>query len=199
MANLPAHTTNDPKPWDKLPEETALWYDRFLTFISLGPARSIEKLYRARSEGQETSLRGKRSSSGWHTKAQEYNWKARAEAHDKANSHELLAAEEKRRIEARERRRTIIDALIDKVNTAIDLADLEHMDTATARLHLQTLSTALLNLIKAHRLEMGEPTEIQDSNINAAATIQFTADDLAAAQRQLAEYNRSQEEAHAPA
>ena len=195
----PASTvSSEPKPWHRLPDEPNLWYDRFLAYLSLGPGRTIEKLYRLRCETHETDLAGKRASSSWHAKAREWRWDERAAVYDEQSRQEDLTAESKRRLEAREHRRKIVDTYLDQVTAAIDLAELENLDTPTARMHLQTLTTMLVNLLKAHRLEMGEPTEIQEGNI-VSTTIQFTADDLAEAQRQLEQYQRQHEETHAPA
>jgi hypothetical protein len=81
---------------------------------------------------------------------------------------------------------------LDKIAKAIDKAELDKMDVPTARMHLQTLGTLFINMLKAHRLEMGEPTEIQNNNIGPS--IDFNADDLAEAQRQLLLFRKQQEE-----
>ena len=90
----PATTVcSEPKPWHKLPDEPNLWYDRFLAYLSLGPGRTIEKLYRLHCETHETDLAGKRASSSWYVKARGWRWDARAAVYDEQSRHADLEVE----------------------------------------------------------------------------------------------------------
>ena len=169
------------KAWDKLSDESQIWYDRFITYLGLGARRTIEETYRERRK-LEKGLNSDRPNSDWHRRARTYNWEERASAYDKNRQQNWLDLEESLRLEARQTRRDILGELLQHVYEAIKIANLPALDENLARRHLPTLRALLADLLKAHRLEMGEPTEIQATG---STSIQFSADDLAEAQRQL--------------
>lgn len=186
----PNEAENEPKArqaWDKEPDESQLWYDRFITYLGLGSSRTIEETYRQR-KAVEKGLTYDRPNSDWHRKARTYNWEERASAYDRDRQQKWLDQEESRRLEARETRREIIGEVLDHVYDAILIADLPNLDRDNARRHLPTLRAMLHDILMAHRLEMGEPTEIQ---ANTTTSVQFSADDLAEAQRQLEQMMQS--------
>lgn len=143
----------------------------------------------------DTELTAKRANSTWRKKAKEYRWEIRAKAWDADQRQQLQIATEERRIAGRAYRIDAIEGSLGLVLTAIKAAELDKMDVLTARMHLQTLRPMLADMLKAHRLELGEPTEISDTTLTPG--IQFSADDLAAAQRQLDEYFKAPAHAHA--
>lgn len=77
-------TTLQPQPWQRMPDEPAKWYDRFISlFLPMGPNRSILGAYKR----YISSLYPDRPTPvvpapSWHTNAKLYHWRARAEAHD---------------------------------------------------------------------------------------------------------------------
>lgn len=71
-------------PWDKLPAEPSLWYDRFDRFYrALGPARSIKESYR-RYYNDKHGIDPDRNSAApdWYGIADQWKWKERAESWD---------------------------------------------------------------------------------------------------------------------
>ena len=179
--SAPNIAETESKAWDKLADETQTWYDRFITYLGLGPTRTIEATYRERRK-TEKGLNSDRPNSDWHRRARTYNWEERAAAYDKDRQQTWLELEESVRLEARQTRRDVVGELLQHVYTALRIANLPELDEALARRHLPTLRALLADLLKAHRLEMGEPTEIQAVG---STSIQFSADELAEAQRQL--------------
>lgn len=185
-----------PKLWERRATEQSSWYDRFLTYLALGPSRTIEATYRQRRT-IEKGLTAARPTGYWHTRAGLYEWDIRAAAYDRERSGDVLASEELRKVAARALRRSIVEELLGATHLAIKAADLLGMDIATARRNLPTLRALLHDLLMAHRLELGEPTEIQQET--SSSSITFSADDLAEAQRQLATGWRPALEPESPA
>jgi hypothetical protein len=77
--------------WDRLPDEPAAAYARFLCYRNLGPMRSIEAAYAAYAAEAEAipSRMGKApkgpkkpSPGNWKADARQYRWRERAEAWD---------------------------------------------------------------------------------------------------------------------
>jgi hypothetical protein len=170
------------KPWEMQPGEPNVWYDRFWTFLMLGAGRTIEECYRERTE-QGERLKGDRATGYWYRMAREYRWEDRAVAYDKARREDLQAREEERRIQERERRRRMVSDVLEGCYTALKAANLGAMEEADARRALPTLRALFHDAIQAFRLEMGEPTSIDQVKEESALAI--TADDLAKAQQDL--------------
>jgi hypothetical protein len=69
------------QPWDRLPNETNRWYQRFSAFRLAGPTRSINGLYN--QERVAKGLERAQSASGkWREMASSNRWVERAEAWD---------------------------------------------------------------------------------------------------------------------
>ena len=170
------------KPWEMQPGEPNVWYDRFWTFLMLGAGRTIEECYRERT-GQGERLKGDRATGYWYRMAREYKWEERANAYDKSRRDDLQAQEEERRIQERERRRRMVSDVLESCFTAIKSANLGAMQESDARRALPTLRALFHDAIQAFRLEMGEPTSIDQVKDESALAI--TADDLARAQQDL--------------
>jgi hypothetical protein len=73
-------------PWERQREaggglEPNLWYDRFVRFCEMGPARSLLGLY---NEGREKARKGatKTVPQSWRSAAKQWDWHQRAEAYD---------------------------------------------------------------------------------------------------------------------
>lgn len=75
--------SSEGKPWDRLPDENDLWYERFTHYLKLGPRRSVS-----------LAATGKRNAyplpSHWMIVAKEKRWRERARAYDRA--HGLISA-----------------------------------------------------------------------------------------------------------
>lgn len=170
------------KPWDMLPGEPNLWYDRFWAYLMMGASRTVEECYRLRSE-QGDRIKGDRATGYWYRMARQFNWEDRAAAYDQARRMDLQAREDERRVQERERRRIMVSEVLDGCYAAIKKANLGGMEESEARRALPTLRALFHDAIQAYRLEMGEPTSIDQVKDDSALAI--TADDLARAQQEL--------------
>lgn len=106
------HPVDGMRPWDILPDEPNMWYDRFANhYLPLGPTRSIAGAYHAyRVANGETLERAKRSEAAnpsWYTQSSTWYWKERAIAYDsqrraewEASLDEVIADAQRRVIEA---------------------------------------------------------------------------------------------------
>lgn len=68
--------------WERMEDEPNLWYDRFVSYLQMGPSRSLlgaanlEKV-RIGQEKSDTSASG-----AWREASKQWDWKKRAEAYD---------------------------------------------------------------------------------------------------------------------
>ncbi len=74
------------RPWDRQPGEKLEWHRRFLTYLRLGPGRSIQAAWEALG-GQGPVPRS------WLDAARAYNWEERARAYDEAPESEQTEEE----------------------------------------------------------------------------------------------------------
>jgi len=75
-----------PKPWDRQPGEPAEWHQRFLSYLRMGPGRSVEEAWRkAVGAGPEEPL-----DPAWAEMARAWRWAERAAAYDAAAAAGLL-------------------------------------------------------------------------------------------------------------
>lgn len=176
-----ADTTNS---WDRLPGEKSLWYDRFWTYVQLGPTRTLDECYRRRLVA-EPSLSGTRAPSSWGEQARKWEWPARAAAYDADYRERADARMDDRKTWARERRLDVIERNLALVTAAIDAAQLDKLENEPerARRLLGVLRSFLHDLLVAYRLELGEPTAIEQRQ-----GVEFSADDFAAAQSLVKEW-----------
>ena len=79
----------------------------------------------------------------------------------------------------------MFDVLLGVVFTALQGANLEGMDSEEARERLPTIRMLFKDLINAQRAELGMPVEEEDGD---GSVEPFTADELLAARRELAEW-----------
>ena len=170
--------------WDRLPGEKSLWYDRFWTYVQLGPTRTLDECYRRRLLAEPT-LSGTRAPSSWGDQARKWEWSARAGAYDAAYREHVNRAMEERKTWARERRLGVIERALSLVMAAIEAARLDELeqDPERARRLLGPLRSFLHDLLVAYRLELGEPTAIEQRQ-----GVEFSADDFAAAQALVKEW-----------
>ncbi len=68
-------------PWERLPEESSFWFQRFERFRLLGPTRSLAGAYNAErvSRGLDES---ENAPGSWRNAAKANRWHERAEAYD---------------------------------------------------------------------------------------------------------------------
>lgn len=184
------------QPWQRQPGEPALWYNRFKAYLDMGKDRSINGVYALLRDGAEQGrINMAKAPATFYRMPSRWEWKPRAAAYDDWNDEQEAKAERTRkakeaaaesaaRIEAQALRRKIINELMGNTRAAIGLAELEEFDVATARRRLPDLINLLGLLLKAHRLEYGEPitdTTITTTTTTSATAQTISADDMAAA------------------
>ncbi len=134
-----------PKAWERQPDEPLKWFDRFHTYLAMGPTRNLAAAYRSWS-GSRGSLSGTAG-----RKARQWRWKERALAFDRANRQERAAFEEAREAEARERRRRFYDKLFEDAAVALEIADLQNLTAREARDLLPSLRHLFANIAEQQR------------------------------------------------
>ena len=148
----------EPGPWERLPDESGLWYARFTRYRLLGTRRSLRQAYREakRQEG----LRGLHPGQAWRQAVQRFDWRARAEAWDDAERRRWLDELETARLDARRLRLEMIDELQQDAYQALRRANLKALDGEDARRLLSPLRLLWDVTLQAQRLEYGEATDI---------------------------------------
>ena len=124
----------------------------------------------------------------WRRAFNRWDWQERAEAWDQAERARLRALEAERRFDGREQRLSIISGLLGPVNAQLQDV-LDQMDSEEAGVRFPTLRMLLKDLLAAHRAELGAP-EVTSEDAGAPWA-SFSADELAKAQRELADWRRS--------
>lgn len=185
-----------PQPWHRQKGEPSLWYNRFKAYLDMGKDRSINGVYMVLRDGPEKGrISMAKAPATFYKMPNQWNWKERAAAYDDWNDEQEAKAERARKvkeaaaesaakIDAQNLRREIIGELMGSTRSAIGLAELEEFDVATARRRLPDLINLLGLLLKAHRLEYGEPiadTVTTTTTTTAATAHNISADDMAAA------------------
>lgn len=163
---MPDDATPTRQPWERLPEENNLWYDRFERYRMAGPTRSVLSIYNE-EQAAKAARKGKswkrRTTAGisWVSKSKEHRWQERAEAWDEYLRVERQLEDERKRANelevARELRRKTIQALQAMLGRVIqaEQSGQYHVDART----LKYLSTAAATIFKESRLEFGEATD----------------------------------------
>ena len=175
------------KPWNRQHQEPARWYARFDVYRNLGTRRTIDECYRC--VAQVEGLRASRPGSLWYETAKHWNWSARAEAWDAAERERLRTIEADRRFDAREQRLSMIDQLLMAIFNVLVVANLAKLTQDEARSWVPTLRVMFKDLVTAQRAELGLP----DTRTIEGETVQpFTADDLAAAEKELQHWQQKE-------
>ena len=146
---------SSPKSWHQQPDEPPDWFNRFHTYLTLGPSRTLPAAYRewANSKGSPSSTASQQST--------KWNWKERALAFDQANREEKAAFEAARAAEARERRIRKNNKILESVAAALDTADLENLSTEEARALLPSLRLLYATTAELQRREL-QSTQAHD-------------------------------------
>lgn len=167
--------------WQRLPDETAIWFARFDAYRLIGPNRSIDECYR-RVSGLHR-LSGKRPGQAWYNAAEKWRWQERADAWDAVERERLQAIEATRRFDAREERLGVIAEMMRMVQGVIATADPSTLTMVEAREMLPMMRLLLRDMMAAQRIELGLPQT--DGEGDAGGVLPFTADELAKARREL--------------
>ena len=162
-----------PDPWDRLPDEPSLWYDRFETYRLLGVRRSVSRAYRICRLSQE--LKRPHVHSRWYGVAERWNWASRAEAWDEVCRTEFRERQTQRIQDAQNARIDMIQSVLERSFDRIlpELDDVEKLD-------LNTLRHLFRDMLNEERKELPvDATPVRDDEFA------FTADDMLRAQRRL--------------
>lgn len=78
------------KPWAQLPNESDRQYQNFMTFLKLGPTRTLQAAYSAvnGSQGKATDI------GGFGKLSKRFSWVARSQAYDKSLTLEVIKVQE---------------------------------------------------------------------------------------------------------
>lgn len=125
--NATTNTSQERKPWERMPDEPSDWYNRFLLFLGLGYNRSVVGAYRKEQQGLPEDDAKKDQDwddregapKSWYNAAHQYNWSARATAYDDAQARALLSNEEEIQRIARAKRIDAALAGLEKVTNAL--------------------------------------------------------------------------------
>lgn len=163
-------------PWSRQPTEPALWYNRFDVYRLLGPRRSIERAYNVCKDSD--SLSAPRPGANWYDQAHRWRWTPRAEAWDEQERERLRDLDSSRREDARNVRIDMINSVLDTVFERL-ITDLRLPDTTD----VGSLRLIFRDMLAAQRADLPflSPATHETS-------VQFTADDLITAQRELSQW-----------
>lgn len=100
-------------PWDRLPEEPNLWFDRFMRFRLMGVRRSVRAVY-LREFSQKADEGGEKPPAAWYEAAKEWRWRERAEAWDETERERIRQEWRAFAVEWRGKERRIAEALLEK-------------------------------------------------------------------------------------
>lgn len=174
------------QPWEQQPQEPPRWYARFEIFRRMGPRRTLNEAFRIAGEAE--GFHGKSASGSWKQQARLWKWRERAEAWDAAQREVLQMQEQERPLDSRAARLRMIDHLLATVFDALVLANLPNLEEMEARKWLPTMRLLFKDLVLLQRGELGLPGPVGDADDRRQATDDvppYTADELAAAQREL--------------
>lgn len=143
------------KPWDKRESETATAYGAFVTYLELGPDRTLLAAYRSHRDKPDAQHVG-----GHFTRwSSSHDWVRRAQAHDTAELQATIDARFAARERARQRYIEKLDRLVD-TELAIALGVDEEGDAVQAPMtQVVTLKNALARagLVETSKLEHTGP------------------------------------------
>lgn len=175
-----------PEKWEREDGEPSRWFARFDTYRLLGPGRSIEEAFRRARETE--GLRAERPGSIWYEMAKRWRWAERAEAWDAHIRAELLAREQERRFDAREKRLAIIDRMLHLAERVLLNSGLENLSEEDSRAFLPLMRIMLRDMLRAQQIELA----FSVSDAGATGQVQpFSADDLLEASRVVREFESS--------
>lgn len=181
----------DAPVWERRHGEPARWYARFEAYRLLGPSRTMRAAYRRC--GELEGLSGRYPNSRWFQIAGRWQWRMRAEAWDQEQREELREAEKAQRIAAHHRRSDMVDSVLGVAFRTMMRAALDAMQPEQARAVIPTVRLLFKDMLNEQRKELGMP-DGGDSDGRDGDAAPFTADELAAAQRELAQWLQTQDQ-----
>lgn len=168
--------------WDRENGEPLRWFARFDAYRLLGSSRSIEAAFR--QVRVTDGLHGERPGAIWYEMARRWRWAERAEAWDAHMRAELMAHEQERRFDAREKRLSIIDRMIHLAESVLLNSGLEHLSEDESRRLLPQMRIILRDMLHAEQMELAF-----SAAVGAGDQVQpFSADDLLEASRAVLEF-----------
>ncbi|KKN37809.1 hypothetical protein LCGC14_0759840 [marine sediment metagenome] len=170
--------------WERQTNEPARWYARLDVFRLLGPRRSIDATFRIVKESD--NLTGARPGAAWYAAAKQWKWKQRAETWDEAQRSVYRELAAQRIFDAHRDRVDKIERFLDTAFAVLDIADLASMDKDEARAKLPNIRLMIRDAIAAQRKEL----PVDPNAVAAPEGLILSADDLLAAQRELAHWKR---------
>jgi hypothetical protein len=66
------------QPWERRPDESNRWYQRFSTYLALGAGRSVRAVYNA----EKNNASSKPTPASWTEASHRFDWQSRAEQYD---------------------------------------------------------------------------------------------------------------------
>lgn len=74
---------NEDPIYERMPDEPTLWYDRFLVYLRMGPARTmLGAVHLVEEADKGGEKRSSKTPGAWDNAAKEWNWRVRAESWD---------------------------------------------------------------------------------------------------------------------
>lgn len=151
---------SDVRPWDPLPGESGIDYQRFNYYRRLDNPKSSKRSIRLAYRAERTDKLGHAAGSGiarrggsvpdtWHDARKRYHWDERCRLWDLHNETQLLLAEERELEIVRQERRDALHALLAKCMEAIPNLDL-------SKVTLAQVSRAVQVSVQELRKEYGE-------------------------------------------
>jgi hypothetical protein len=169
-------------PWDQIEGEPDRWYARFQVYMELGVMRTMKMA--AKVAGEKTRGRPLALTGDWTYVAQRWYWRERAHAWDVRQRDLLALSERNTRMALHQRRVARMEDQMDEVSAVLDAAHLTEADEEQARKWMPQMRVFLRDLLVAERKEFERGDYERD---DPEATLEITAEDLRAAQRQLEE------------
>lgn len=69
-------------PWERMKDEPNLWYDRLVSYLQMGPSRSLLGAVHLEEAQKSTEKRSSSVPGSWYEASKRWEWKDRAEAWD---------------------------------------------------------------------------------------------------------------------
>lgn len=131
-------------------------YDRFTTYLLLGPNRTILKAWRHHAATTGYPIKGRTTPGAWTRASSQYEWVARAEHWDAAELASAHHVVHRRVNTTRTQNLQSIHHLVADVVNAIHASDLQELSRQEARALLPVLRPLLRDLLQAQRLELNK-------------------------------------------
>jgi len=147
--------------WSRLPDEPAMWYQRFDEFYRvLGHGRSILAAYNAWQSAQDDAsqrkIPAKAPHPGWGSNSRKWRWKQRAEAWDEQQRNIRYADEVVTRERIHRKSLLALETMLEKLSAAAVNVDPKAIEAASPR-QANALAQALKNIARESRVEAGAP------------------------------------------